>query len=70
MARNLSLAIGRPTPSLGIREAVAGVVDTLALIAAAGRVGRAVNARATPSEQDLKLVGLENEAILRPPYRF
>jgi hypothetical protein len=70
VARNLSLALGRPAPSLGIREAIAGVVDTFALIAAAGRIGRAVNARATPSAADLKLVGLENEEILRPPYRF
>lgn len=70
MARNLSLAIGRPAPSLGIRELFGEVVETISLIAAAGRVGAAVEARQAPSADDLKAAGLEHADILRAPYRF
>ena len=71
VARNLSLAIGRPvTPSLGVREMIGGVLETVALIAAAGRVGAAVEARQTPSQDDLKTAGLEQLSVLDAPYRF
>ncbi|RXF75013.1 hypothetical protein [Hansschlegelia zhihuaiae] len=70
MARNLSLAIGRPAPSFGIREVIREARDALVLIAAAGRVGAAVEARQTPSPEDLKLSGLDKAEILRAPYRF
>ncbi|MFC3693157.1 hypothetical protein [Chenggangzhangella methanolivorans] len=71
MARNLSLAIGRPaSPSLGVREMVGGVLETIALIAAAGRVGAAVEARQSPSQDDLKTTGLESLNALRGPFRF
>jgi len=66
VARNLSLAIGRPSsPSLGVRELVGEVVSTIALIMAAGRVGAAVEARRAPSKDDLKTSGLEDLAGLR-----
>lgn len=71
MARNLSLAIGRPMPSFGLRDVIREVVDTVALIAAAGRVGSAVDAHVAPSPRDLKLSGLDQvSASLLPPYRF
>lgn len=70
MARNLSLAIGRPAPSFGIRELIGGVVETVSLIVAAGRVGAAVEARQAPSQDDLKVSGLEDLSVLHAPYRF
>ncbi|PZQ17975.1 MAG: hypothetical protein DI565_04445 [Ancylobacter novellus] len=70
MARNLSLAIGRPTPSLGVSEMIGGVLKTIAMIFAAGRVGAAVDAHHAPLKADLKAAGLEDLAVLRPPYRF
>lgn len=70
MARSLSLAIGRPTPSLGVREMIGGALRAVALIFAAGRVGAAVEAGHAPLKADLKAAGLENLTVLRPPYRF
>lgn len=71
MARNLSLALGRPAlPSIGVREVIGGVLETIALIAAAGRVGAAVEARQAPSKDDLKTAGLEKIEALSGPYRF
>lgn len=70
MARNLSLAIGRHTPSFGLRDVIREVAETLASIAAAGRVGSAVEAHAAPSLRDLKLAGLDQADVLRAPYRF
>jgi hypothetical protein len=70
VARNLTLAMGRHAPHYGFRDAIAEVAQTFAMIAAAGRVGAAVEARQAPSPQDLKLSGLDKADILRPPYRF
>lgn len=70
MARNLTLAIGRPVPSFSIKDVFGGVLETISLIAAAGRVGAAVEARQEPSYRDLKLSGLDKANVLRAPYRF
>jgi hypothetical protein len=70
VARNLTLALGRPLPSTGLRDVIREVAQTFAVIAAAGRVGAAVEARQAPSIEDLKLAGLDKADVLRPPYRF
>jgi hypothetical protein len=70
VARNLSLAIGRPAPSFGFHELVAEVRETFAIFVAAGRVASAVDARSAPAHADLKTLGIEKADVLRPPYRF
>lgn len=91
MARNISLAIGRPSPSAGfrnilgqertaapagdrphvtLRSVLATMGETIAMIAAAGRVGRAVQAHRAPSAADLKTAGLSEAEIFQAPYRF
>lgn len=57
-------------PHLSLRSVFATIRETIAVIAAAGRVGRAVQARRAPSADDLKTAGLEHAGILRAPYRF
>ena len=44
--------------------------ETIALIAAAGRVGAAVEAHRAPSPADMKAAGLEADVFTRPQYRF
>jgi hypothetical protein len=56
--------------SLRIAETFRQVRDLAALIAAAGRVGWAVEAHEKPSPRDLALIGLSDAKVLRPPYRF
>lgn len=91
VARNLSLAIGRHSPSFGsrdlfadgrtatlavdrpsftLRKLVALVRETFSVIAAAGRVGAAVEARQAPAVADLKTAGLAEAEIFKAPYRF
>lgn len=79
MARNLSLAMGliqapvhesklTRTPSWS-KNAIARAFETISLIAAAGRVGAAVEARQQPRAQDLKDAGLYDAELFQRPYR-
>lgn len=65
--RASTLSVGRP--SFSLRDVLATVRETFAVIAAAGRVGSAVEARQTPSARDLKIAGLDKAEVLRAPYR-
>lgn len=56
--------------SITLRDVLRTVRETVSLIAAAGRVGAAVEAHKAPSPADLKAAGLEGDVFTRPQYRF
>ncbi|MFD1704953.1 hypothetical protein ACFSCV_18250 [Methylopila henanensis] len=69
MARNLSVAMGRPLPAFRIRNIVRDVVETIGLVVAAGRVASAMESRRTPEQNDLERLGLGDVAEMKSPYR-
>ncbi|MFD1331102.1 hypothetical protein ACFQ4O_03740 [Methylopila musalis] len=69
MARNLSVAMGRPLPAFRIRNMFRDAAQAVGLIFAAGRVARAMEARRAPALSDLETLGLGDVAELKRPYR-
>jgi hypothetical protein len=68
MARTLSVAMGRPLPTLNLRSAFGNLAEVFAVITAAGRVGSAVDARQTPATADLERLGLKDVPEFRRPF--
>lgn len=67
MARNLSVAMGRPLPAFRIRNMIRDAGETIALLFAAGRVASAVEAHRAPDDADLKRLGISGvDATQRP----
>lgn len=69
VARNMSVAMGRPLPAFRIRNIARDVVQTVGLIFAAGRVASAVDSHRAPAPDDLERLGLGDVAEMRKPYR-
>ncbi|GBD47232.1 hypothetical protein JOD31_003515 [Methylopila capsulata] len=69
MARNLSVAMGRPLPALRIRNMAREVMETIGLVFAAGRVASAVESHRTPNAADLDRLGISDAATqVRRPF--
>lgn len=68
MARNLSVAMGRPLPAFRIRNIFRDVVETIGLIVAAGRVASAVEAHRVPATDDLERLGLADSPQMKARY--
>ncbi|WP_155904924.1 hypothetical protein [Methylopila sp. M107] len=66
--RTSTLSINHGSPKMS--DVLRSIRETVTLIAAAGRVGAAVEAHRAPSAADLKAAGLEAETFTRPQYRF
>ena len=69
LARNLSVAMGRPVPSFRIRNIAQDVMGALSLLLAAGRVASAVETHRAPATADLNRLGLGDVPEMRKPFR-